>query len=78
MLAALTSISNDQAAQPSHKQIVVGRLHLALAGYVRAHGGIVLVAFVLASTARASEQLQSPLLPDLELRPADLLPDSPH
>jgi Uma2 family endonuclease len=35
-------------------------------------------AFVLASTARASEKLQSPLLPDLELRPADLLPESPH
>jgi Uma2 family endonuclease len=35
-------------------------------------------AFVLTSRARASEALRSPLLPELELRPADLIPESPR
>lgn len=149
---------------PLH-QMVLGQLHLALAGYVHAHGGVVLMApldivltdfdvvqpdvlfftrqrqhlvsprtvtrsapdlaievlspstsandrgrklrllarhqvreywlvdpdvpaievyglsgasLVLASVARREEALRSPLLPDLGLRPADLIPDSRH
>ena len=40
--------------------------------------GLIGSSFVLAATARHEEALSSPLLPDLMLRPADLVPDTRH